>query len=303
MSKNYSKLIPLLLAAILILGCQSAYAQLRTTGSIAGSIHDPSGAVVPSANVTLKDEGTGISKETTATDLGTFLFPDLSHGMYQVTVTVAGFQQSVVNHVEVVASQNTDVPIALKVGQTTESVIVEGVAPVLETTQNLSNSVTTQKLLSELPTNGRTGLDLAAFVPGFTGGQRINNVAGGAMNVTVDGINDASNGWKSGGTVWYQTIPVRLGALEEVTVETAGVGADSGAEGGVNVKFITKRGGNQYHGSLFYQPYSEQFNANSFSNNAQGRKPDGGLVTPRSKSRTHMMGGNKIGRASCRERV
>ena len=282
-------LIPALLAIVLLLSCHNAFAQLRITGTLSGSVHDPTGAVVPGAKVVLKDEGTGISKETTATAMGTFLFPDLAHGSYEITVSTAGFQQTVVTHIELSASQTVDVPVQLKVGQVSESVEVEGGSIVaLETTSNLNNSTTTTKLVNELPLSGRQALDLAILVPGATGGQRINNVAGGAISVSVDGINDASNGWKSGGTVWYTTVPIRLGALEEVTVESGGLGADSGAESGVNVKFITKRGTNQYHGSVFYQPYSEQFNANGFSNNAQN--------TPRTKSRRHEFGGNIGGR-------
>src|SRR5947209_5220350 len=82
------------------------------------------------------------------------------------------------------------------------------------------------KVVNELPTGGRdVSLGVARVVAGInnaSSGSRVNNVAGGAINVTVDGINDASNGFKSGGTVWYNTVPVRLGALEEVTVETGG---------------------------------------------------------------------------------
>ena len=93
-------------------------------------------------------------------------------------------------------------------------------------------------------------------MPPSSGSTRYNNLAGGAVNVTVDGINNASNGFKSGGTVFFATVPVRLGALEEVTVETGGLGADSGAQSGANIKFTTKRGGKQYHGSVFYEPRS-----------------------------------------------
>ncbi len=131
------------------------------------------------------------------------------------------------------------------------------------------------KTITELPVGNRSNvLALARLAPGAsppTGGStRYNNLAGGAVNVTVDGINDASNGFKSGGTVFFMTVPVRLGAVEEVSVETAGLGADSGAQSGANIKFTTKRGGNQYHGSVFYEPRSEQFNANTWSRNAQG---------------------------------
>ena len=286
MSKEHTKtLITFLLAALLILGCQTAFAQLRIVGAISGSVHDPTGAVIPGARVVLKDEGTGITKEATATAAGTFTFPDLAHGLYELAVTAVGFQQTVIGHIEVNASQTTDVPVSMKVGQQTETVTVDGgVAPMLETTSNLTNTTVPTKLVNELPTTNRNpGLTFAQMVPGYTA-SRINNVAGGAMNVTVDGINNASNGWKSGGTVWYGTVPVRLGALDEVTVESGGLGADSGAESGVNVKLITKRGTGQYHGSVFYQPTSEQFNANSFSRNAQG--------LPRTFSRAHNFGGN-----------
>ncbi len=75
-----------------------------------------------------------------------------------------------------------------------------------------------------------------------------------------------------------------VGAVEEVSVETAGLGADSGAQSGANIKFTTRRGGNQYHGSGFYELRSEQLNANTWSRNAQG--------LPRVYNRNHEYGGN-----------
>ncbi|NOT59147.1 MAG: hypothetical protein HOP19_02860, partial [Acidobacteria bacterium] len=97
-------------------------------------------------------------------------------------------------------------------------------------------------------------------------------------------INDASNGFKSGGTVFFATVPVRLGAVEEVVVETGGLGADSGAKSGANINFTTRRGGNQFHGRGFYEQRSEQLNANTWTRNAQG--------LPRVYGRNHEYGGN-----------
>jgi len=65
-------------------------------------------------------------------------------------------------------------------------------------------------------------------------------------------------------------VPARLGAIEEVTVESAGLGGDAGAEGGVNLKFITRRGTSQYHGSVFEQHRNEALNANSYFNSSRG---------------------------------
>jgi hypothetical protein len=80
------------------------------------------------------------------------------------------------------------------------------------------------------------------------------------------------------------TAPVRLGAVEEVTVETGGLTAESGAQSGANIKFVTRRGGEQYHGSFFWEPQTERLNANTWTRNAQG--------LPRLFNRTQNYGGN-----------
>ncbi len=276
--------------AVVLWASSSARAQLRIVGSISGTVQDQTGAVVANATVTLRDEKTGISKSATSTELGTFLFPDLATGSYEVTVSAPGFQNSRVSGVAVSTSQTTDVRVSMQVGATTETVTVNGGdAQTLETSSQLvANTLTTQSL-NQLPVANRSNvLALARLAPGAsppTGGStRYNNLAGGAVNVTVDGINNASNGFKSGGTVFFATVPVRLGAVEEVTVETVGLGADSGAQSGANIKFTTRRGGNQYHGSGFYEQRSEQLNANTWTRNAQG--------LPRVYNRNHEYGGN-----------
>ncbi len=282
------RLITLLCAAALF-GGQSLVAQLRIVGAISGTVQDATGASVPGAKIILKDEGTGITREGATTAAGTFFFPDLAHGSYELTIRAPGFQSAVISRISVSTSQTTDVPVKLAVGQQAETVTVEGAAPLLETTSQLVTTTQTREIINELPVLNRSNvLILARLVPGASppagGSTRFNNLPGGAVNVTVDGINDASNGFKSGGTVFYMTVPVRLGAVEEVSVETVGLGADSGAQSGANIKFATRRGGNQYHGSVFYEPTSEQFNANSWTRNAQG--------LARTYSRRHDFGGN-----------
>jgi hypothetical protein len=278
-----------LLLLLLALCVLSLPAQIRIAGSISGTITDPTGAVVPSAKVELRDEGTGITKSTTANGQGEFLFPDLNFGLYGISVTVQGFRTEKIDHVKVEASRVTDVRVKLTVGQTSETVNVEGVAPLLETTQNLISSTISAEAVKDLPLNGRGTLGLARLVPGQqtplgNGDTHFNGLPGGAVNVTTDGINNASNGFKSGGTVFFQTVPARLGGVQEIAVETAGLGAESGAESGANLKFITKRGTNQFHGNLYWQPTSSQFNANSWLNKARG------IPTP--NLRIHDFGGS-----------
>ncbi|MFN0110258.1 MAG: carboxypeptidase regulatory-like domain-containing protein [Blastocatellia bacterium] len=279
-----------LLLAVLVWCAQPASAQLRIVGSISGTVQDQTGAVIANANVTLKDEKTGISKQAVSTEKGTFLFPDLASGTYEITVNAPSFQNARVTGIAVSTSQTTDVRIGMQVGATTETITVSGGdAQTLETSSQLVASAINTQTVAQLPVANRSNvLALARLAPGASppagGSTRFNNLAGGAVNVTVDGINNASNGFKSGGTVFFATVPVRLGAVEEVVVETGGLGADSGAQSGANIKFTTRRGGNQYHGSGFYEQRSEQLNANSWTRNAQG--------LPRVYNRNHEYGGN-----------
>jgi hypothetical protein len=282
------------LSVLIILGtlpavATQAGAQIRIAGAVAGTITDSSDAVVPGASVQLVDEGTGISKEMVTNDSGGFVFPDLSFGLYRVTVTLQGFHTAVYEHVKVESSRTTDLRIKLQVGSLDEQVQVQGVIPVLEMTSNVVSTTVNNKALSELPLNGRSTFTFARLMPGTqtpvsSGNTHYNGMPGGTINGTIDGINNASNGFKSGGTSFYATVPPRLGAIEEVTIETAGLGADAGAEGAVTLKFITKRGTNQYHGSGFEQLQHEGLRANSFFNDARG--------LAKARLRQHDFGGN-----------
>src|SRR5215510_1947379 len=216
--------------------------------------------------------------------------------MYQVTVSLTGFKTEVLPNVEVSTNKTTDVRISLEVGEPTETVtITEDMAHLLETSSQLIVNTLQSDKVSQLPLGSRSNtLQLArtaqgAMPPTTTGGNatRINNLPGGALNVTVDGINNASNGFKSGGTEFFATVPVRLGALEEITVESGGLSAESGAQSGANIKLTTKRGQSKYHGSGFYEPQSERFNSNTWSRNAQN--------LPRLYNRTQNYGGNAGG--------
>lgn len=282
--------LKILFIALMLAVCSSfALAQVRIVGSVSGTVQDPSGAVVPGAKVVLKDEGTGIQKDTVSNAQGGFLFPDLNHGTYEITVTATGFQTAVLSRVIVEASKTTDVIAKLTVGQISTVVQVEVAAtPVLTSSSNLVASTIASDAIVTLPIDGRNTLGLARLVPGVAnpqgGDTHINGMPGGTINVTIDGINNASNGWKSGGTSFYGTVPARMGAVEEINVETGGLSADSGSMSGTNIKFVTKRGNKVYHGQVFYQGRNEAFNANSWSRNAQGQ--------PRNRSRLHMFGGN-----------
>ncbi len=278
----------LLAVGLLVSSAWSASAQVRIAGAVAGTVADAGGLLVPGAAVQLKDEGTGLVKLATTNQSGTFTFPDLNFGAYEVTVALQGFRTAVVRHVVVESSRTTDLRVTLEVGPVGESITVVGAAPILESTTNTISNTLNNESVTELPLAGRSTFGFARLVPGVVapagGGTHFNGMPGGTINPTIDGINNASNGFKSGGTSFFATVPPRLGAIEEVTVESGGLGADSGAQSGVNLKFITKRGTNQYHATGFLQERHEALNANTYSNTSRG--------LPKAVNRRHEYGGS-----------
>lgn len=265
-----------------------AAAQIRITGSIAGTVIDGADAVIPGATVQLKDEATGRTQDTVTNASGFFSLPDLNHGSYTLTVSLPGFQTAVYSKVAVESGRTTDLRIKLGVGGIEQSVTVEGASPVLETSSNMISATLNRKTITQIPLAGRNVFTMATLIPGAAspqgGSPHYNGMPGGTINPTIDGVNNSSNGWKSGGTSFFGTVPARLGAIEEVTVETTGQGAEAGAMGGVNLKFVTRRGSNQMRGSGFWQHRNEFFNANSFSNNAR--------QIEKNRLRRHDFGGN-----------
>ncbi len=156
-------------------------------------------------------------------------------------------------------------------------------------TSHRVSSTLNNKTITELPLAGRNAFTFARLVPGAvapqgTGSTHFNGMPGGTINPTIDGVNNSSNGFKSGGTSFFGTVPARLGAVEEVTVETAGLGGDAGVTGGVNLKFVTRRGTNAFRGSVFEQYRTEKLNANSYNNNSRGIE--------KAELRRHDFGGN-----------
>ena len=130
--------IVIIVAVLLACSGQSALAQLRIVGSISGTVQDPNGAVVPNARVVVKDQQTGLTRESTTTEGGTFVFPDLAAGTYTVTVSVAGFKTELLPNVSVSTSKTTDVLIKLEVGQPAETVTVASdTAHLLDTSSQL----------------------------------------------------------------------------------------------------------------------------------------------------------------------
>lgn len=245
-----------LVLPLLALFALPASAQVRVTGQVIGTVKDASGAVVANADIVLIDLATGTSKEIKSGPEGGFVIPNLQPGRYTLTATAAGFQPQTIQEVVVETSRVTDVVVQFQVAGVTEQVNVEGRSSVVETSSSTISTTVRTEQIAKLPINGRNVLDFALLTPGAATSSTgrfstFNGLPGGAINITLDGVNNNSQRFRSGGTSFFVFAPVRLGAMEELTVSTSGLTADAGAEGAVQVQFVTKRGTNDWHGQLF----------------------------------------------------
>jgi hypothetical protein len=248
-------------------------AQVRTSSDIRGVVKDPSGAVVPGADVELTDNATGLKNKAVSAADGGFQFQNLAFGKYQLKVSMPGFQTAVVNDIVVDTGRITDIPVRLEVGRPSETIVVEAASVVMQTTSNQVATTVRNEFIQDLPFFSRDVLNMALLVPGaISAGSNstFNGLPNASMNITIDGVNNNSQRFKSGGTSFFGFAPTRLDAMEEVTVSTSGMGADASGGGSMNIVFSTKRGTDQYHGKFFDQWQNENLNANSFMNNKRG---------------------------------
>lgn len=146
-------------------------------GSIAGRVVDPSGAVIPGASVTAKNEATSLSRTTKTGESGDFLVAGLPPGSYSVTVTSQGFKNAVVTNVPVRANATAQVNVTLAAGAVSEQVTVTGEASGVEMTSSASATTITERQVASLPLNGRNASQLLLVRPGVN-------------SVTKSGIND-----------------------------------------------------------------------------------------------------------------
>jgi len=253
------------------------HAQVRTSGQVSGTVVDPSGAAVVGATITLSQPVTGFTQAVTSGEFGGYIFPVVQPGTYQLKVEANGFRAALNENVVVAAARTTDLRVELQVGQPTETMVVSAEAQALETTSNTLSSTISPQGIENLPLGGRDVLPFAQLVPGAQSGgdQRFttyNALPNAAINITVDGVNNNFQRYRTSTTGFYTAAPLREGAFDEVTVSTDSLTADAGAEGSVQLRFVTKRGTNDFHGNAFWQAQNSYFNANSYTNNALGIK-------------------------------
>ena len=151
---------------LLTLVASAAHAQVRTTGQIVGTIRDPTGAVVPDAEIEIRDLATNITQTTKSARDGAYVFAAVQPGRYTLTAIAKGFQPIVIENISVETARPTTVPIQAEVAGVTEAVTVEGRSQVIETTSTTISTTVGNAQIEKLPMGGRSVLVFALLIPG-----------------------------------------------------------------------------------------------------------------------------------------
>jgi hypothetical protein len=262
------------IALLVVTFCGAAWAQ---TGSITGTVKDPSGAAVAGAAVVVTSPERGITRTTTTNATGEYNESALPEGSYDVIVTAAGFKKYQVKRVKLDVAEKARVDAALEVGATTTEVIVEGtnVAQVETQSSELAGTVT-GKEITQLELNGRNFTTLVTLVPGVsnqTGMDEPSVGINGSVAFSMNGGRTEYNNWEldggdnmdngSNGTL---NVYPSLDAISEFKVLTSNYGAQYGRNGSGTVEVETKGGTKAFHGDAYEFVRNDAFNAQNYFN-------------------------------------
>ncbi|HEU4389956.1 MAG TPA: carboxypeptidase-like regulatory domain-containing protein, partial [Blastocatellia bacterium] len=274
MRKTWSLSVGLSLIFTVLATYHSAKAQVATTGQIVGTVQDESGAVTPGVDLQLQNEATKAIHTAVSRSDGGFVLTTLVPGSYTLTATKQGFETAVYRGIIVNAARTTDQTVTLRVGVISETIEVLGAAPVLQTTTTTVSGTVDQKYLQDLPLPGRNALPFALLSAGAQQGvtardSTLNGLPGASLNITLNGVANNAQRFKSGGTSFFAFVAPRLEQVQEVTVSTSNLGANTTGQGAIQIQFVTKSGTNAFHGEAFWQHENSALNGNNWFNNAR----------------------------------
>ena len=274
-------------------------------GSIRGKVTDPSGGLVAGAKVAVKNVDTGLRRDAVTSEEGTFVLAELPAGTYTATVNATGFAQVAQNVVVNVGLDTAADFDLLKVEQRVENLTVSEEAPLVEASRDVLGEVVDQRLVADLPLNGRDFGKLVALVPGATvepsgvaaiqsgfGQFAINGNRDRSNNYTVDGTdnndpffnNSAFNQTGIGGAP-ASLLPID--AIQEFNLQ-ANFPPEYGRNSGSVVNILTKSGTNHYHGSAFEFLRNSALDARNYFNRATD--PDTGAAAKKTAFRNNNFG-------------
>ena len=249
--------------ALLLLGNGAAFAQgVGASGSLKGTVTDPTGAVVPKATVLVEDTEKGIRRTAVSDENGQYEFPGLQPGTYRITTRVAGFQTEIIKDVTVNVGQNVILDMHMKISSGSETVEVTTQPPVVDTQRASQADTLTQDYIAQLPIDRRDYLTFTLLAPGVSNATRLASDQdfrvkqtpqsglsfygsnGRGNSVTVDGgeANDDAGGVR---------LTLSQDAVQEFQVNRSNYLAELGGASGAAINIVSKSGSNEVHGSLY----------------------------------------------------
>jgi hypothetical protein len=287
------KLALALLLVVYVGTALPAWAQSTSTGTVAGVVTDPSAAVVSGVTVTLTDASTNHQRTTTTNASGRYIFVDVTPSMYSITVSKQGFSTSRADHLVVQVGLALTIDLSLQVGGGNTVVEVTAVGNELQTMNATVGNTLTSSAMDSLPSIGR---DVSTFVelqPGVTpegsvagtvndqtyfsldGGNNTNDMDGNMSTYTSTYAGDPTGGIAAQNGFYLTgnptgVLPTPQDSVEEFKVNTAGQTADFNSSSGAEVKVVTRRGTNSWHGTAYEYYLDNDFSSNSWQNNFSG---------------------------------
>ena len=251
----------------------------QTTGTIRGTVQDPSGAIVPGAQIAAILAQAYVNRTTQANAEGQYVLPALPVGLYTVVVKAPGFQEYRQSDVEVEIGHVTLANVSLELGTLAQVITAEAQAPLVETTSTQMGAVVSERMVTELPLNARDTYQLLQLQPGvqsqlgsdlFYGSDQagvvsVNGGRGRSNNYTVNG-GDANDQFAN-----LPAIQPSPDSIEEFRVMTSTFDAEFGRNSGSVVNVVTKSGSNTVHGNLYEFLRNQHLNARNFF---EGPRPD-----------------------------
>jgi hypothetical protein len=270
------------------------FSQSASTGTVAGTVTDPSGAAVAAATVTLTDKGTNIPRTASTNENGRYIFVDVPAGTYDFTVSKQGFRISKLTGQTVNVGTALTLNVVLEVGSVSESVEVTANNADLQTLNATVGNTVTGVALDSLPSISRDASTFFTLQPGVApdgsvagvamdqnsfqldGGQNTNDMDGSMNIYTPSFAGDVTGGLISaqvtgnagGGPTGV--MPTPIDSVEEFKVSTTNQTADFNSSAGSQVSIVTKRGTNAWHGTGYEYYLDNNWSANSFQNNSAG---------------------------------
>ena len=234
------------------------------TASIQGEVQDPSGAGVAKATDRL-NIATGVTSVATSDDAGNYRFVSLAPGSYKITVQAAGFSKSEAD-VTLLTEQNLNVPLSLKVGSISESVVVTTEAPVVDTADSRTQMTIENQAVAQLPIIGRNLVTLVTMAPGVSGlgTSTSGSPASGVDNYSTEEQVDASANGQGQNNNQYVvdgldvTSGIRQGVLnltpqpesiQETSIQVNTFSSEYSRAAGLQTVFTTRSGADKFHGS------------------------------------------------------